>query len=107
VDDGTPLCDAAGAALVADALRVNTTLTELLLNSAHLSADSAVLLLGALVGHPSLRKLSITGNGTAMEDRSAVGAAVAALVIADAPALHACPGLPQQLSPRRWLGAYL
>ena len=86
----TPLFDAAGAALVADALRVNTTLTKLVLWGAHLclSTRAAELLLGALVGHTSLRELRIVSEETVAEDRVALGAALAALVAADAPALH-------------------
>ncbi len=85
-----PLFDAAGAALVADALRVNTTLTKLDLRHALLCADVRVAgsILGALVGHPSLRELSIVHEHPAAEDCSAFGAALAALIAADAPALH-------------------
>ena len=84
-----PLFDAAAAALVADALRVNTTLTELKLCEAQLclDIDAAGILLGALVGHPSLRELWISGDKAAAEDRNAFGTAVAALIAADAPAL--------------------
>ena len=86
-----PAFDPAGAALVADALRVNTKLTELHLGFANLCRDMrvAVLLLGALVGHPSLRHLLFIGeHTTTAEARIAFGAALAALVAADAPALH-------------------
>ena len=88
---GSPsLFDAAGAALVADALRVNTTLTTLKLCCAHLCEDirAAELLLAALVGHLSMRELQIIGEHIAAEDRNAVGAALGALIAADAPALH-------------------
>ena len=87
----TPLFDADDAALVAGALRVSTTLTTLKLRDARLCLDmqAAGLLLGALVGHPSLRELRITGELTARtEYRIAFGAALAALIAADAPALH-------------------
>ena len=87
----TPLFDTAGAALVADALRVNTTLTKLDLYCTGLSSDMLVAgtLLGALVRHPSLRELSITGEYiAAAEHRGAFGAALGALIAADAPALH-------------------
>jgi hypothetical protein len=88
-----PLFDAAGAALVADALRVNTTLTRLKLSWAGLCVDMRVAgaLLGALQGHPSLRELHITceyTTSTTMEDRSAFGAALGELVAADVPALR-------------------
>jgi hypothetical protein len=82
----TPLFDAAGAALVADALRVNTTLTRLDLHCVDLCGDmrAAGAVLGALVGHQSLRKFTITRQrGTA-----AFGDALAALIAVDAPALH-------------------
>ena len=84
-----PLFDAAGAALVAGALRVNTTLTKLVMSSAGLCRDmhATDVLLGALVGHPSLRELYIDNEGTTVEDGSAFGAALAALIAADAPAL--------------------
>jgi hypothetical protein len=83
--------------LVARALRVNTTLTTLVMDGAYFRGHPGVeeLLLGALVGHPSLCKLQITGEDMDefdfddfTEDFSALGAALAALVAADAPALH-------------------
>jgi hypothetical protein len=87
-----PLFDAAGAALVADALRENTTLTKLVLDHAGLCHDVGVAgtLLGALVGHPSLRELGTTGEDTTLgpHNASTVGAALAALIAADAPALQ-------------------
>jgi hypothetical protein len=84
------LFDAAGAALVADALRANATLTTLELDGAYLSRDMGVVgaLLGALVGHVSLRELRIDDGHTPAENRSAFGAALAALIAADAPALQ-------------------
>ena len=85
-----PLFDAAGAALVAAALRLNTTLTTLDLDHARLCRDmsAAGTLLGALTGHPSLRKIRFHEVDAAAEDRIAFGAALAALIAADAPALH-------------------
>ena len=88
---GGPLFDAAGAELVADALRVNTALTALELYYADLSLDVrgvAEVLLGPLVGHLNLRELRIAHERTKEDDRSAFGAALAALIAADAPALH-------------------
>ena len=88
---GRPLFDLAGAALVADALRVNKTLTVLRLEGADLCVDMRVAgaLLGALVGHPSLRVLVITfEERIAAEHRAAFGAALAALLAADALALQ-------------------
>ena len=84
-----PQFDLAGATLVADALRVNTTLTELELRAADLCVDVRVAcaLLGGLVGHRSLRELRLSGEETADADWSVLGAALAALIAADAPAL--------------------
>ena len=94
---GPPMLDAAGAALVAAALRVNTTVTVLKLSDAHLYRDmrAAGPLLGALVGHRSLRELWITGEWPDVDDRGAYGAALAALIAADSPALQVlvCEGL--------------
>jgi hypothetical protein len=86
-----PLFDVDGAALVADALRVNTMLTKLHLFGARLclvDVRVAEVLLAALVGHPSLRELQIIDRETMAHDRDAFGAALAALIAADAPALH-------------------
>ena len=85
-----PQFDAAGAALVADTLRVNTTLTALDIRRADLCLDVRVAcaLLGGLVGHRSLRELRLHGEETDEEDCGAFGAALAALIAADAPALH-------------------
>ena len=93
---GTPLLDAAGATLVADALRVNTTITTLKLSSARLCDDMRVAgaLLGALLRHPSLRELRIISDFSPIlssgdiEDRNAFGAALGELIAADAPPLH-------------------
>jgi hypothetical protein len=90
-DNGMPLFDAADAALVADALRVNTTLTELVLFRAGLGIDmrGSQLLLGGLVGHPSLRELLIVGDAQDnWDDTELLGAALAALIAADAPTLQ-------------------
>ena len=86
-----PLFDAApGAALVADALRTNTTLTDLRLYNAYLCNDvgAAVALLAALVGHPSLRELHVCGENTAVDDCRTLGAAFAALIAAPAQPLE-------------------
>ena len=85
-----PPFDAAGAALVADALRVNTTLTMLRLAYVSLSVDmhAAELVLDALKGHPSLRELQIHGEEPSEDGGEAFGAALGALIAADAPALH-------------------
>jgi hypothetical protein len=77
------------AAVLAAALRANSTLTSLTLRQAHLYDDAAAAaeLLGALTGHASVQTLSLKGNRVADADRAAVGAALGALVAADAPAL--------------------
>ena len=85
---GAALLDGAGSALVAEALRANTSLTELTLmeSGVYRDAHAATTLLGALVGHPSLRLLTFqceTGGTPA-----ARGALMAALIAADAPALQ-------------------
>ena len=87
-DSGGLLFDAADAVLLGDALRVNTTLTKLDLSCPDFCVDtrSAELLLGALVGHPSLCELWITCNEDL--DATEFGAALAALIAADAPALE-------------------
>ena len=92
----TPLFDAAGAALVADALRATTTLARLCFDGAFLICDrhAAELLLAALVGHPSLREFRISGevmqtwDEETSDDPFVFGSAVSALIAADAPALQ-------------------
>jgi hypothetical protein len=87
------LLNAASAPLLCDALRANTTLTSLHLGSGmwHDAAISAVLL-GALTAHASLRKLTCSSwfpeahFGDASRDT--IGAALGALVAANAPALQ-------------------
>ena len=90
LDAFPPQFDAAGAALVADAMRVNTTLTKLKLDRVYVGDDmhAPAELLGALAGHPSLRELRFSAEYTPAEHSSAVGAALAALIAADSPALH-------------------
>ena len=83
-----PLFDAAGAALVADALRATTALTELTFISSGLCRNpvAANTLLGALIGHPSLRSLRLECEGRPAP--AECGAALAAMVAADTPALQ-------------------
>ena len=85
--EATPLLDAAGAALVADALRANTALIDLRFTLARLcdDLDAAVALLAALVGHRSLRMLQVVGERP--HNPAVLGAALAAIVAADAAAL--------------------
>jgi hypothetical protein len=86
------LWDAPAAALLGDALRANTTLTTLALCETRLWSDhdAAAALLGALLGHTSLRQLGVTCNGRPSdEDRLHAGALLGALVAANSPALKA------------------
>jgi hypothetical protein len=82
-----PLLDEPAAAVLADALRANVTLTSLALCSVSLLDNGAVAatLLGALTAHPSLRTLNISGNRC--QDQIAVGNVLGALIAANAPAL--------------------
>jgi hypothetical protein len=88
-----PLLDAPGATLVANALRAHTALTALSLSGIELWCDAAAAaaLMGALTAHPRLRLLDLSIN----EPRryggvhaAEAGAAVAALLLANAPALQ-------------------
>jgi hypothetical protein len=85
-DGDVPLFDAAGAALVANALRARPMLTKLHLERADVCLDmrAAGILLGALVGHRSLRELWITMETPDDADRIVFGAALGALIAADA-----------------------
>ena len=82
------LLDTAGAVLVADALRANTTLQVLTLDSSRLCDDvpAACVLLRALVGHSSLRELKLQEENP--DDGAAIGAALAELIAADTPVLQ-------------------
>jgi hypothetical protein len=90
----TPLFDDAGAALVADALRMNTTLTTLELGTGDLCFNLHVArqVLGALVGHPCLRELHVVQEYPLDHNNDnyfiELGGALAAVIAADAPALH-------------------
>jgi hypothetical protein len=95
VVDGEPLrlLDAPAALLLGNALRANTTLTSVSITIARLFDNAAIAtaLLGALTAHPSLRKLDISYNRSvdlAAPVVAAARAALAALVAANAPALH-------------------
>jgi hypothetical protein len=83
------LLDAPAAALLAGALRANSTLLELDVAYGNLVEDvpAAVTLLGALVAHPSLRTLMIGWNEAYDGEGAPIGAALGALVAANAPAL--------------------
>jgi hypothetical protein len=85
---GVQLLDGPAAALLTAALRTNNTLTTLSLLFLRLWHDTAaaVTLLGALTAHPSLRTLNCCNNHV-RPNADAAGAALGALVAANAPAL--------------------
>jgi hypothetical protein len=94
-NDGEQLFDEATAALMANAIRTNTTLTSVtfsFMQQWRIRA-AATLLIGALTAHPSVREVrfeharSYAEIGLPEPDRAAIGAALGALVAADAPAL--------------------
>jgi hypothetical protein len=87
-NNNAPLLDGAAAAVLADALRANRTLNELMLLNMALWRDPAVAatLLGSVTAHCSLRKVNINLNLVG-DAQDAAGAALGALVAADAPAL--------------------
>jgi hypothetical protein len=90
---GQRLLDQPAAAVVADdALRANSTLTSLKLPACSFWEDAAAaaLLLDALTAHRSLRTLNLGANSIqdGEQQATALGAALGALVAADAPALH-------------------
>jgi hypothetical protein len=86
---GMDLLDVPAARVLAAALRANSTLTSLTLSNAHMFVDPAAVaeLLGALIGHVSLRVLDVWDNGVYTAHQAAVGATLGALVAANAPAL--------------------
>jgi hypothetical protein len=83
------LVDAPATRVLAAALRANATLTSLNLEGVRVFDDTAAgaELLGALTGHTSVRVLSLRSNHVTAADRAAAGAALGALVAANAPAL--------------------
>jgi hypothetical protein len=95
---GARLLDGVSAALLGAALRANGTLTALSLNGLRLWDDfghgaapaAAAALLAALTGHPRLRTLNFLSNAASSPAaRNAAGAALGALLAANAPALTA------------------
>jgi hypothetical protein len=84
------LLDADAAQVLGAALGSNSTLTAVTLINVGLwrdvAASAAVLV--ALTAHPSLRTLVLDVNAVDAAYQAAVGAALGALVAADAPALH-------------------
>jgi hypothetical protein len=77
------------AALLAAALRVNSTLTTLGLMQINVWHDAAAAetLLQALTAHPSVQTVNLGFNGVAVADRARAGASLGALVEANVPAL--------------------
>jgi hypothetical protein len=91
VDGGAQLLDAPAAALLAGALRANTTLRFLQLSGVDLwrVVHAGACVIGALTAHPSLQCLSFENNLPATAaDAAAAGASLGALVAANAPALQ-------------------
>ncbi len=90
--DGRALLDVPAALALGNALRASSTLTVVSLAYVALGGvfAAAAALLRALTGHPSLRSLDICCFfGDDPEDQDAAGALLAALVMANAPALTA------------------
>jgi hypothetical protein len=92
LNGGLQLLDQPAAALIADVLRANSSLTSLKLRHCRFwhDAAAAALLLGALTAHRSLCTLDLCANYRQAGDQHvpALGASLGALVAADAPALH-------------------
>jgi hypothetical protein len=84
------LLDAATALALGNALRASSTIAAVSLRGVSLWRDpaAATALLGALMGHPSLRSLNISSNTVEPADREEAGALIAALVAVNAPALQ-------------------
>jgi hypothetical protein len=95
---GMLLLDEPAAVLLSAALRANTTLTSLVLHNARLWQEPAagVALLNAVTAHPSLCALGLDGNLVnffVIAAQQQAGAALGALIAANAPALrrlHIC-----------------
>jgi hypothetical protein len=89
INNAEQLWDAPAAMALADALRANTTLRWLMLG--HLNfwedADGSAAVLTSLTGHPSVQKLYVVNNEVQAAAAPAAGAALGALVAANAPAL--------------------
>jgi hypothetical protein len=84
------LIDETAAPALSNALRANSSLTSLTLCMVdfwrHPNASNE--LLGALTGHPSIRSLDISSNNSEGLDFWVDGAALGALIAANAPTLH-------------------
>jgi hypothetical protein len=87
--------DAPAAVLLGGALRANATLTSLTLSGVMILSNhaAAAAMLGALTGHSSLRKLSITGDErgrqSSLDNPRCSGMLLGTLIAADAPVLTA------------------
>jgi hypothetical protein len=94
VGESSLLLDEPAAVLLGNALRANTTLTSVTFKRISLFGDAAAAaaLLGALTAHPTLQKLDIAANffigHPTPAALAAAGAALGALVAANAPALR-------------------
>jgi hypothetical protein len=96
IDNGVrQLLDAPAATLLANALRANSSLTALTLSEIELWRDAAAAaeLMGALTAHPRLRLLDLSWNEPDDTDDGGMqaaeaGAALAALLLANAPTLQ-------------------
>ncbi len=89
-NDAAMLPDLPAAAALGTVLRANSTLTMLELSNHGIWRDPAVgtALLGALTGHRSVRVLDLFFMDVPAAHQAAAGAALGALVAANAPALH-------------------
>jgi hypothetical protein len=87
---GAQLLDAPSVALLGDALRANTTLTKLSFVNVDLwrNPDAAATLLSALTGHSSVCRLDLCRNDVDTAHNTVAGAALGALIAANAPALE-------------------
>jgi hypothetical protein len=83
------LLDAPAALVLGNALRASSTITAVSMRYVNLWGEPAIAtaLLGALTGHPSLHSLNVSYNQVDPPDREEAGAALGALVAANAPAL--------------------
>jgi hypothetical protein len=88
--DATVLPGLPTAVALGNALRANTSLTELVLSDLNTWRDPAVgtALLGALAGHPRLSSLMVSCMNVPAAHEAVAGAALGALVAANVPALH-------------------
>ena len=86
--DGQQLFDEPAATALANAFAANQALIVLILHGVDLwrSSTAAASVVHALTGHSSLKRLSLASNDP--PDEAAAGAALGALVAANAPSLH-------------------